>query len=124
MELTFKYYACDDANTFCVPVTQNYNLTLERDPLAGSAMRGRGGGGGFEGGFGGAGRGRGRRAGAGGMAARLQRFDQNGDGQLSKDELPAQMQSRFADLDTNGDGVLDKKELEAMASRVSRRRRP
>ena len=31
MDLQVKYYACDDALTFCVPVTQDYTITLARD---------------------------------------------------------------------------------------------
>ena len=120
LELTFKYYACDDANTFCIPVTQDYDLTVERDRLAGSVIdrrRGRAGR---------AGRGRGGGQGPGmmNMAERLGRMEQNGDGRLSKDELPAQLQRRFETLDTNGDGFLDQEELEAMASRFGRRPRP
>ena len=29
--LTVRYYACDDALTFCVPVKQEYRVTLARD---------------------------------------------------------------------------------------------
>ena len=29
--LLVKYYACDDALTFCVPVKQEYKMTLARD---------------------------------------------------------------------------------------------
>ena len=31
MHLSLKYYACDDALTFCVPVKQDYNLVLAQD---------------------------------------------------------------------------------------------
>jgi hypothetical protein len=31
MQLDVKYYACDDAQTFCVPVKQQYKITLARD---------------------------------------------------------------------------------------------
>lgn len=31
IELTVRYFACDDAETFCKPVTQTYRITLERD---------------------------------------------------------------------------------------------
>ena len=31
VDLQVKYFACDDALTFCVPVTQDYKVTLARD---------------------------------------------------------------------------------------------
>ena len=34
-DLRVTYYACDDANTFCVPVTQQYAVHLEVDAGAG-----------------------------------------------------------------------------------------
>ncbi len=32
MRLTVRYFACDDADTFCIPVTQRYTVHLEPDP--------------------------------------------------------------------------------------------
>lgn len=32
MRLTVRYFACDDADTFCIPVTQRYMVHLEPDP--------------------------------------------------------------------------------------------
>lgn len=37
--LTTRYFACDDANTFCIPVSQSYDLYLERNPRGGAAFR-------------------------------------------------------------------------------------
>jgi len=34
--LTVKYFACDDAETFCIPVEQKYEVSLERDRDGGS----------------------------------------------------------------------------------------
>ena len=34
LDLRVTYYACDDANTFCVPVTQRYVVHLDVDPSA------------------------------------------------------------------------------------------
>ena len=49
-------------------------------------------------------------------AQMLERMDANGDGKLSKDEVPAPLAERmFERADTNKDGFLDKAELEAMA---------
>ena len=36
MKIAVFYYACDDANTFCVPAKQSYDVTLERDRFGGT----------------------------------------------------------------------------------------
>lgn len=36
LELSVHYFACDDAQTFCIPVTQHYSIWLERDLDGGS----------------------------------------------------------------------------------------
>lgn len=41
IELTVKYFACNDEEGWCKAVTQQYDVTLEVDPDAGRAMRGR-----------------------------------------------------------------------------------
>ncbi|MFN7919534.1 MAG: hypothetical protein U0Q16_05520 [Bryobacteraceae bacterium] len=49
------------------------------------------------------------------MASRMmEEWDANGDGKLTKNELPERMQERFGDADKNGDGWLSKEELTAM----------
>ena len=35
LRLTVRYFACDDADTFCIPVTQRYTVHLEPDPGGG-----------------------------------------------------------------------------------------
>lgn len=35
LSLTVRYFACDDADTFCIPVTQRYTVHLEPDPGGG-----------------------------------------------------------------------------------------
>lgn len=54
----------------------------------------------------------------------LMEGDKNKDGKLTKDELPAFQQTRFAEFDLNKDGVLDKDEIEKMAHKLSERKRP
>ncbi len=99
LQATISYFACDDAETFCIPVTQQFQISLERDPDGGRRA------GTFPG--------RGR----GGMAARLLDRDANGDGRISRDEVPERMERIFGRLDANGDGFIDEDELEGMASR-------
>jgi len=46
-------------------------------------------------------------------------FDQDGDGRLSRTELPEQMQQRFMErADANGDGYVDRAEIEQLRSRA------
>jgi Ca2+-binding EF-hand superfamily protein len=44
----------------------------------------------------------------------IKRFDKNGDGYLTKDELPPRLAAAFAKFDLDSDGKLDKQEVEAM----------
>ena len=41
LELTVLYYACDNANTWCIPVTQSYLVHVESDPDGGRVFRAR-----------------------------------------------------------------------------------
>ena len=102
------YYACDDANTFCVPVQQSYTVWLQPDVDAGSTF-------GQRRGFGPGDRGRSLPGRArGDMRERLMRMDSNGDGLLTRDELPERMQQMFDRMDNDGDGALDASEIDAM----------
>ncbi len=111
IEVSVKYFACNDEQGWCVPVTQKYVIHLKQDRDGGSVRRGgsRGrpgsgsGGGGPDGGF---------------SVARLFRFDKNDDGKVSKAELPQQMQRMLDRFDTNGDGAIDRKEAEEMERRL------
>ncbi len=84
---------------------------------------GPGGGGGFGGGPGGGGPGGpgggggGRRSSGGGGGANLMQFDQDGDGRVTREEVPEQMSGLFDRLDDNGDGAIDSAEIEAMRAR-------
>ena len=105
LDVRVTYYACDDANTFCVPVTQRYAVHLEVDSDAGrvfGAWRP-----GLRGGrFGG--------RGPGAMVDRMMGWDANEDGIITRDEAPERMRDRFDSIDANGDGMLDTEELENM----------
>lgn len=54
------------------------------------------------------------------LIATLMAFDKNGDGKLTKDEVPERMQGIFARGDKNNDGVLTKEEIKAMAETQAR----
>ncbi|MFT4113136.1 EF-hand domain-containing protein [Silvibacterium sp.] len=53
------------------------------------------------------------------LVAQLMKFDRNGDGVLTPDELPARMQSIFERGDTNHDGKLTPDEIRAMAAKTN-----
>jgi collagen type III alpha len=53
----------------------------------------------------------------------IQRADKDGDGKLSKDEVPELLRSRFDDMDGNKDGYLDKEELAKSGERLRERMR-
>ena len=108
IDLRVTYYACDNANTFCVPVTQRYAVYLEVDPDAGRVFGTR------RPGFG---RGRfgdpdGR--GPGAMVERMMSWDANKDGVITRDEAPERMRDRFDRIDANADGMLEADELESL----------
>ncbi len=75
-------------------------------------FRGRGEGGRGEGG---------RGPGAEELVKQFMAFDKNGDGKLTRDELPERMQSLFDRADANKDGVIDNAELTAVATQQSGR---
>jgi hypothetical protein len=113
-ELNVRYFACDDANTFCIPVRQSYLVEFTLDPDAGSVFS------------------RARRGGEprqGGPperlppdpANRIMRMDADGDGRVSADEMPERMRRQFDAMDTDGDGFIDEKEAEAAAERIRER---
>jgi hypothetical protein len=71
--------------------------------------------------------GRGGFAGGRGLTAdqiveRIMSFDRNGDGKITKDELPERMQDLIARGDTNKDGALDKDEIKKLAADMARDR--
>lgn len=54
------------------------------------------------------------------MVDRMMRRDEDGDGKLSKGEVPPRMAERFDRMDSNQDGFLDQDELQAAADRMRR----
>ena len=115
IKLTFKYFACDDAETFCKPMRQQYEIRLERDPDGGSRRSPRRG-------QAGAGQRPGQaRPGAanGRFAEMVKRMDTNGDGKIAKTEARGPFAQRFDSLDSNKDGVIDKDEQSVMAARFA-----
>ncbi len=60
--------------------------------------------------------------GFGDPAARILSFDADGDGRISRDELPERMRQRFDRMDGNGDGTIDADEAQAAAERMARYR--
>jgi Ca2+-binding EF-hand superfamily protein len=61
---------------------------------------------------------------AGAMVERMMQMDKDGDGKLSKEELPDRLQSMLARGDRNEDSVLDKDEISAIARERSGGGRP
>lgn len=125
-EVTVKYFACNDEQGFCIPVTQTYSVTLKQDRDGGQARRSGGGG-----------RGPGRRPPGGGRpsggppggfsVARLMTHDKNQDGKVSRDEMPRQLTRMLDRADSNGDDAIDENEAKAMEARFRQRspqRRP
>jgi Ca2+-binding EF-hand superfamily protein len=54
-------------------------------------------------------------------ARKLKRFDQDGNGSLSRAEAPPFLQDRFDDVDTNKDGVLNQEELQACHKKMGKK---
>jgi EF hand len=56
------------------------------------------------------------------IVERIMSFDKNGDGKITKEELPERMQDLIARGDTNKDGALDKEEVQKLAADLARNR--
>lgn len=122
-ELTVKYFACNDEQGFCIPVTQTYVVNLKQDRDGGQARRS-GSRGGRPGGSRQSGSGRpGERSSQGGRSQggfnveRLMSFDSNKDGKVSRDEMPEPLRRMLDRADSNGDDAIDEKEARAIQSR-------
>ena len=91
LQVTVAYVACDDAETFCEPVTQRYEVTLEANRDLGS------------------------RPGIfmPALFAEVHSLDANGDGDLTADELPeGEVTLYIGHMDYNGNEVIEKAEIE------------
>ena len=125
-KVVVRYFACDDAETFCIPVTQEYLVSFERDPDGGNrrshgSQQNR--------------RQPGRRAPVDGkesieassrwlqMMRRIPIFaalDQNKDGTISAEEIERAPKS-LATLDHNQDGKISGSEIRSQTDGDSRR---
>ena len=137
IKVTVKYFACDDAETFCKPVTQQYLVTLERDRDGGSRRSSGRRPGGLAGG---------PRPGFGDMPpgspprertaaderrskmlkqaiAVFRDHDINKDGKLDTDELAA-LDKAPSDSDVNDDGFVSLRELVDALARAPARTSP
>ncbi|MDF1859915.1 MAG: hypothetical protein P1U87_06850 [Verrucomicrobiales bacterium] len=102
--VSVTYFACDDGDTWCKSITQEFQLHWDVDRDAGriqAAGARRGGG-----------PGRGAGKGMPDAASIFTRMDANSDGSISRDEARGPMTERFDQIDTNEDGILKKEELE------------
>ena len=123
IELTVRYFACNDDEGWCKAVTQKYTISLERDRDGGRAMsrsgnRGRGGRlGAGPGGRPGGGPPRGGPPGGFDPSRLFERFDADKDGKLTREELPPGLRARMERMDADEDGAVTLKEMEAMRKR-------
>lgn len=91
---------------------KTFTAALDQQPGSG----GRGG----PGGRGGRGPGFGRGLTADQIVERIMSLDKNGDGKITKDELPERMQFLIELGDTNKDGALDKEEIKKLAAKFEK----
>ena len=63
-----------------------------------------------------------RPAGRGTLLDRIQAYDKNRDGKITRGEASGPLAQRFARMDANGDGVINQGELRQIANRIGRRR--
>lgn len=90
-KVTLTYTVCDDAETFCSTITQNYVVHLKSS------------------------RGLGSRPGVfmPEMFAKIREFDKNGDGNVTKNELPmGEVTLYIGHMDYNGNEIIEKAEID------------
>jgi hypothetical protein len=126
LELTVRYFACNDEEGWCKPVTQKYKIHWERDADGGWASQ-RYRKPSAEGGVRPQARNRPpqSRPGPQNLLSRIKSYDENKDGRISREEASGRVKEMFGRMDTNGDGVIDEAEMEATVQRMrARTRRP
>jgi hypothetical protein len=101
LKVTVHYFACDDAETFCIPVTQQYRVALRRNRDGGRRRTSRQGP-------------QGRAPDSQELAINailLKTLDRDSDGELSEQELAA-ASTALEQLDLDRDGVVNGDELQ------------
>lgn len=105
LSIRIEYYVSSPDRLKREKVSQSYRIHLKADPYAGQAYR--------------------RQIPYGESASStkdipktnihpdLLKYDENGDGRLSRNEVPGKLNMKFRDLDTNGDGYLSDEEYAA-----------
>lgn len=91
LDIAVTYTVCDDAETFCRTLQQNYKVTFERNKDGGS------------------------RPGIfmPAMFAKVRDFDKNGDGNVTKDELPEGRRTLYiGHIDYNANEIIEKAEID------------
>lgn len=90
LQARVSYVACDDANTFCIPIEQTYTIRFQRDAEGGSRPN----------------------AFLNEMFADVESLDRNGDGTITADEIPAGQRTLFlGHLDKDDNGLIDSTEI-------------
>ncbi len=120
LEVTVKYFACDDDDKWCSAATQKFTVawTVNRD--AGKVSKERPSGGGGSGGMrtsGQKGKGKGQMMSSADM---MKRLDANADGKIVESEARGPVQRNFARFDANEDGAVDAAELKAGMEQMRR----
>ena len=121
MVVTVKYFACDDAETFCIPVEQEYEVSFERDRDGGSRRQS-----GDRMAQNGGPSGRARMSEMVQRMAIMRTLDINGDGEISAEEIEAAPKS-LRKIDNDSNDRLSSDEVRGRATRgvrSSRFRRP
>ena len=106
-----------NAATVLLTLDANSDGKLTRDEIRPKRGEGR-----EQAGFGGRGKGPHRGPGGEQFVERIMSFDKDGDGKVTKEELPGGAQRLLERGDTNGDGALDREELQKLSEEFGQRR--
>ena len=111
MIVTVKYFACDDAETFCIPVEQEYEVSFERDRDGGSRRQSSDRMAQNRGSFG-----KSRMSEMMQRIAIMRTLDINGDGDISAEEIELAPDS-LRQIDNDGNDRLSSEEIRGQATR-------